>query len=79
MNSTKAGMAPLRWWYDARGLNMSPSSGARLGPYEIPAALGSGGRAEGRKGGHTRLDCSVVIDFSPDKQAIRSIDVRDSI
>ena len=40
---------------------MSLAPGARLGPYEVVAALGAGGMGEVFKGRDTRLDRTVAI------------------
>src|SRR5512136_2852631 len=44
---------------------MALSSGARLGPYEIQAAIGAGGMGEAYKARDTRLDRSVAIKVLP--------------
>jgi serine/threonine protein kinase len=40
---------------------MTLSPGARLGPYEVQAAIGAGGMGEVYKAKDTRLDRSVAI------------------
>ena len=44
---------------------MPLSNGARLGPYEIQAAIGAGGMGEVYKARDTRLDCTVAIKVLP--------------
>jgi eukaryotic-like serine/threonine-protein kinase len=44
---------------------MPLSSGTRLGPYEIQAAIGAGGTGEVYKAKDTRLDRSVAIKILP--------------
>jgi len=44
---------------------MSLAPGARLGPYEVVAALGAGGMGEVYKGRDTRLDRTVAIKILP--------------
>jgi serine/threonine protein kinase len=44
---------------------MSMSSGTRLGPYEIVAAIGAGGMGEVYKGRDTRLDRAVAVKILP--------------
>jgi len=44
---------------------MSLAPGARLGPYEVVAALGAGGMGEVYKGRDTRLDRTVAIKVLP--------------
>jgi serine/threonine protein kinase len=45
---------------------MPLSPGTRLGPYEIVAAIGSGGMGEVYRGRDTRLDRVVAIKILPD-------------
>jgi serine/threonine protein kinase len=45
------------------------STGARLGPYEIIAPLGAGGRGEVYKARDTRLDRTVAIKILPETLA----------
>jgi serine/threonine protein kinase len=44
---------------------MALSSGARLGPYEILAAIGVGGKGEVYRARDTRLDRSAAIKVLP--------------
>ena len=44
---------------------MPLSNGARLGPYEIQAAIGAGGMGEVYKARDTRLDRTVAIKILP--------------
>jgi len=44
---------------------MTLSSGTRLGPYEILAAIGAGGMGEVYKARDTRLDRSIAIKVLP--------------
>src|SRR5258708_38524227 len=44
---------------------MSLSVGDRLGPYEILAPIGAGGRGEGYRAGDTKLDRHVAIKVLP--------------
>jgi len=44
---------------------MTLTLGARLGPYEIQAAIGAGGMGEVYKARDTRLDRSVAIKVLP--------------
>lgn len=44
---------------------MTLSSGARLGPHEIQAAIGAGGMGEVYKAKGTRLDRTLVIKVLP--------------
>ena len=44
---------------------MTLSPGTRLGPYEVQAAIGSGGMGEVYKARDTRLDRSVAIKVLP--------------
>jgi serine/threonine-protein kinase len=48
---------------------MSLTAGARLGPYEIVAAIGAGGMGEVYKARDTRLDRTVAIKILPDSLA----------
>ena len=48
---------------------MTLSSGARLGPYEILAAIGAGGMGEVCKARDTRLDRTVAIKVLPPRSA----------
>src|SRR6187397_2354202 len=48
---------------------MSMPSGTRLGPYEIVAAIGTGGMGEVYKGRDTRLDRAVAIKILPENLA----------
>ncbi len=48
---------------------MALAAGARLGPYEILSALGSGGMGEVYKAKDTRLDRTVAIKILPDTLA----------
>src|SRR5207245_11323251 len=50
---------------------MPISSGTRLGPYEVLAPLGAGGRGEVWRGRDTRLDRSVAIKIVPREFAQR--------
>jgi len=51
--------------YNARGLLMALPSGARLGPYEIPASIGAGGMGEVYRACDTRLGRDVAIRVLP--------------
>ena len=44
---------------------MTLSPGARLGPYEIQAAIGAGGMGEVYKAHEARLDRSVAVKVLP--------------
>src|ERR1700681_4217244 len=48
---------------------MALAAGARLGPYEILAPLGSGGMGEFNKAKNTRLDRTVAIKILPESLA----------
>ena len=48
---------------------MALTSGTRLGPYEIVAAIGAGGMGEVYRGRDTRLDRTVAIKVLPDAVA----------
>src|SRR4030081_2471049 len=48
---------------------MNVSTGTRLGPYEILAAIGAGGMGEVYKARDTRLDRIVAIKILPDTLA----------
>ncbi len=49
---------------------MALASGTRLGPHEIVAPLGAGGRGEVYKARDTRLDRSVAIWVLPEQQEL---------
>jgi serine/threonine protein kinase len=48
---------------------MALTTGSRLGPYQITAAIGAGGMGEVYKATDTRLDRSVAIKVLPDHVA----------
>ena len=48
---------------------MTLSPGTRLGPYEVQAAIGSGGMGEVYKAKDTRLDRTVAIKVLPPKSS----------
>jgi eukaryotic-like serine/threonine-protein kinase len=51
---------------------MALTSGAKLGPYEIVAPLGTGGMGEVYRARDTRLDRIVAIKILPDHLADRA-------
>lgn len=46
---------------------MPPAPGTRLGPYEILAPIGAGGRGTVYRGRDTRLNRDVAVKVSPEK------------
>jgi serine/threonine protein kinase len=56
---------------------LSRSAGTRLGPYEIVAAIGAGGRCEVYKAQDTRLERTVAVKVLP--QHARAAGRRDEL